>query len=185
MAVSLVVLGITSFAFHASLLQPAQFADDMSMLITAGALLQGVYCAAGGGVQRPPRQRAAISAAVYAVVAAMAAAYVQSGKIIVHLAMFTAMVHAVWPRTVYLIFRRADGSAAERNRLFRNFGVAIAWLLVGFVLWNVDLELCHGLRGWRAVVGLPWAWLLELHGWWHIMTGIGAAMYMDLIRELE
>lgn len=23
-------------------------------------------------------------------------------------------------------------------------------------------------------MGMPWAFILELHGWWHILTGIGA-----------
>jgi dihydroceramidase len=42
MSVSLLVLGISSFLFHASLRQALQFADELSMLGLAWSLLQGI-----------------------------------------------------------------------------------------------------------------------------------------------
>jgi dihydroceramidase len=42
MSVSLLVLGISSFLFHASLRQALQFADELSMLGMAWSLLQGI-----------------------------------------------------------------------------------------------------------------------------------------------
>lgn len=65
--------------------------------------------------------------------------------------------------------------------------VNIMWWLVGwgfvvfmagFGLWNVDNAYCGMLRGWRKNVGLPWGVLSEGHGWWHLLTGVGAYYYI-------
>lgn len=50
--------------------------------------------------------------------------------------------------------------------------------LCGFALWNVDNAWCGVLRGWRRRVGLPWGVLAEGHGWWHLLTGVGAYYYI-------
>lgn len=36
----------------------------------------------------------------------------------------------------------------------------------------------------KHYVGLPWGFLFELHGWWHIFTGIGAYIGMALTEYL-
>ncbi|KAK2750830.1 hypothetical protein FQN55_001842 [Onygenales sp. PD_40] len=54
----------------------------------------------------------------------------------------------------------------------------LATFLGGFAIWNLDNQFCSTLRGWRRDVGLPWGILLEGHGWWHLMTGVGAYMYI-------
>ncbi len=45
--------------------------------------------------------------------------------------------------------------------------------LAGFFIWNMDNIFCHSLVAARNYIQLPWAVLLEGHGWWHILTGIG------------
>ncbi|KAJ8106380.1 hypothetical protein OPT61_g9576 [Boeremia exigua] len=43
----------------------------------------------------------------------------------------------------------------------------------------------HGAAGLvKHHVGLPWGFLFELHGWWHIFTGIGAYIGMALTEYL-
>ena len=36
----------------------------------------------------------------------------------------------------------------------------------------------------RHAIGLPFGMLLELHGWWHIFTGIGAYVGMATVEYL-
>ncbi|KAL8672899.1 MAG: hypothetical protein Q9168_002653 [Polycauliona sp. 1 TL-2023] len=50
--------------------------------------------------------------------------------------------------------------------------------LSGFGLWQVDNIYCSTLRHWRRELGLPWGIILEGHGWWHLLTGIGAYYYL-------
>jgi dihydroceramidase len=45
--------------------------------------------------------------------------------------------------------------------------------------------MCEKLREIRGRIGLPWAFLLEMHGWWHIFTAMSAAWFMDILREVQ
>jgi dihydroceramidase len=45
--------------------------------------------------------------------------------------------------------------------------------LTGFFLWSMDNVYCRELMKARNHVLLPWAVILEGHGWWHILTGLG------------
>ncbi|KAI2918451.1 hypothetical protein CBS63078_3013 [Aspergillus niger] len=56
------------------------------------------------------------------------------------------------------------------------YGLSV--FLGGFAIWGLDNAFCPKIRGWRRQVGLPWGILLEGHGWWHLMTGLGAYMYL-------
>ncbi|KAH9838958.1 Ceramidase [Teratosphaeria destructans] len=57
-------------------------------------------------------------------------------------------------------------------------GLGLSIFLGGFAIWNLDNEYCSQIRKWRREIGLPWGILLEGHGWWHLMTGLGAYMYI-------
>ncbi|KAF7131249.1 hypothetical protein CNMCM5793_004378 [Aspergillus hiratsukae] len=54
----------------------------------------------------------------------------------------------------------------------------LTMFLGGFLIWNLDNRFCPTIRRWRRAVGLPWGIFLEGHGWWHVMTGIGAYLYI-------
>lgn len=54
----------------------------------------------------------------------------------------------------------------------------ISFFLIGFSLWILDNVFCAHLRNVRNSVLLPWAVILEGHGWWHIFTGIGAYYFI-------
>ena len=56
--------------------------------------------------------------------------------------------------------------------------VGLSVFLGGFAIWTLDNVYCSRLRRWRHEIGLPWGILLEGHGWWHLMTGMGAYFYI-------
>jgi dihydroceramidase len=31
---------------------------------------------------------------------------------------------------------------------------------------------------------MPWGFLLELHGWWHVLTAVGAYVFMVMVDSL-
>lgn len=79
-----------------------------------------------------------------------------------------------------------DGSKVDMDRSALTYRLARAGVLLGvaFILWNIDLEMCSDLRALRSHVGLPWNWLLELHGWWHFLTAAAAFEFMKLARDI-
>ena len=42
----------------------------------------------------------------------------------------------------------------------------VAFVGLGFFIWNLDNIYCSTLRRWRRNIGLPWGIVLEGHGWW-------------------
>jgi dihydroceramidase len=49
----------------------------------------------------------------------------------------------------------------------------IGLFLTGFFIWNMDNIYCRHLRTARNHILLPWAVVLEGHGWWHLFTALG------------
>lgn len=181
MSVSLLVLGISSFLFHASMRATLEFADELSMIGLCWSFLQGTLTAR----QSPARCRA-ITFALTVALSAFCVFYIWSAKIIYHVIAFTGMLIFVAIRGQWL-FHFADPPFPEAKR--RDWSMrtwkAILVSVLGYVLWWIDLEYCMEMRSLReSVGGAPWAWLLEFHGWWHILTAVGAAKVMDVIREV-
>lgn len=182
MSLCMILVGVTSTAFHGTLLLNAQLADELSMLVLATAMLHRLYT-----VGRSPLAKKTVTVILLPITTGLAVAYVRSGNVMYHVAIFGAQLTCIWPRTLYLIImsarqRRAEGAEAKRH--LRQFAKAVVALAAGYALWHVDLEFCEPLRSWRLALGAPWSFLLELHGWWHVLTAVGAMEYIKLIREL-
>ncbi|ROT38445.1 dihydroceramidase [Sodiomyces alkalinus F11] len=179
MAISLMGVGISSGIYHGTLRQTTQYLDDLSMFLLAGALLHPLYAA-----NQTATVRALVSLILVAVIGGMSVVYVRSGNILIHTYTFIALLTFVWPRTIYLIHWTASRPPAEKRALMRRFWKAFWALGVGYALWHVDLELCWQLRGLREMVPMPLGWLLEMHGWWHFLTALGASHFIRLIRSV-
>jgi dihydroceramidase len=54
----------------------------------------------------------------------------------------------------------------------------------GYLLWQMDFIFCAELTVLKRKLGIPWGFLLELHGWWHVLTAIGAYTFMHLVDVL-
>jgi len=76
------------------------------------------------------------------------------------------------------IRRRDDRDIVILKTMWTMIAVGLSIFLGGFAVWNLDDMYCSTLRRWRHAIGLPWGIVLEGHGWWHLMTGIGAYFYI-------
>ena len=56
--------------------------------------------------------------------------------------------------------------------------------IVGYALWHLDFQTCRMLRQFRHEIGIPYGFLLEFHGWWHVLTGLSGAAYIECIHIL-
>lgn len=181
LSVSLLVLGITSFIFHATLRQNTQFGDELAMLGLAWSLLQGILT-----IRQSPRGARITNISLATFISLFSAFYVWSGKIIYHATVFTSILAILILRGTYLFHWAKPGFPPALLYKWRADGRrALFYLLLAYVLWYSDLEYCMKLREFRRNIGLPWAWLFEFHGWWHILTAISASRSMDIVRELR
>lgn len=46
------------------------------------------------------------------------------------------------------------------------------------------MHLCAQVTALKRRLGLPWGVLLELHGWWHILTSISSYTFMAMVEFL-
>ena len=181
MSFSLLVLGVASFLFHGSLRHTMQFADEIGMLGLAWSMLQGTLT-----VRQSPARTRIITTCLVIFFPLFAIFYVWSGKVIYHSTAFFIMLVALILRTHHLLhWLKPEFPEAKRLRWRVMGSKALVTLLAGYALWQIDLEFCAPLRALREWVGLPWAWLFELHGWWHILTAMAASQFMDIFREMR
>lgn len=171
MSLSLFLVGVGSFVFHATLRQFLQYCDDLSMFALAASLIERLY-----SINQDSSTRRLVSILTWSSTVAVSIFYVVNGNLLVHTYSFAAMLTFIWPRTLYLM--KTNGQRIIWAR-------AVVLLVIAFVLWNIDLRKCFELRKMRNQIGLPWAFLLELHGWWHILTAVGASEYIKLVRDLS
>ncbi|KAL2168405.1 hypothetical protein VTG60DRAFT_7318 [Thermothelomyces hinnuleus] len=181
MSLSLLTLGIGSFLFHATMRQTLEFVDEFSMLGLTWSLLQ-----AGLTAGQPPARSRRITAALAAAYLSFSAFYLRSAKIIYQVFAFTGALLGVLLRSQYVFhLARAALPETKRRDWNRRTWKALGICVFGYLLWTIDLERCADLRALRQRVGLPWAWLFEFHGWWHILTAVGASQAMQVAREVR
>lgn len=181
MSTSLLALGIGSFLYHASLRQTLLFVDDLSLILLGASMLHGVFT-----VRQDPSQRRQTTAAIVIPVGIFSAFYVWSGQVIYNVFAFWTMLALISLRSYYLFSRvQPSFSEAKVRDWKRRQYEAVFICVLGYVIWHVDLEFCAELRAYRERMGLPWAWGLELHGWWHLLTAIGADRFMKVVRDIH
>ncbi|KID95894.1 alkaline ceramidase family protein, partial [Metarhizium majus ARSEF 297] len=182
MSISLLSLGFGSFLFHASLRQTLEFADEFSMLGLTWSMLQATLT-----LRQSPIRSRSISIGLAFVFITFAGFYIQSPRIIYQVIAFATGILLVILRTQYLYhwLQPAPFAKAKSRDWNMRTWKAIGVCLIGYVLWNIDLEYCATLRAVRRQVGLPWAWLFEFHGLWHVLTAIGASQFMNVAREMR
>ncbi|KAG6276271.1 hypothetical protein E4U47_000124 [Claviceps purpurea] len=181
MSLSLLVLGIGSFLFHATLRQTLEFADEFSMLGLTWSMLQATFA-----IRTSRATYRAVSTGLAVCFISFAVFYLQSPKIIYQVLAFVLSLLALIARTHYLYHGVQPALApAQRGDWIARTWKATGLAVFGYVLWNIDLEFCAQLRAIRQMVGLPWAWLFELHGWWHVLTAMATGQFMDVVREMH
>ncbi|KAI8627278.1 ceramidase [Xylariaceae sp. FL1651] len=181
MSISLLVLGVASFLFHASLRQSLQFADEVAMLGLVWSILQGLLT-----VRRSSTYDRFVNVILAIVFPLFAVFYIWTGKIIYHVTGFITIIVLIVLRGSYLLYWRTPGFPETKCagwRIRRRNSLAL--LILAYIIWNIDLEFCAELRELRMHLGPPLAWLLELHGWWHVLTAMSAARFMDIVREVR
>ncbi|RSL68393.1 hypothetical protein CEP54_002824 [Fusarium duplospermum] len=181
MSVALLLLGIGSFLFHASLRQTLEFVDELSMLLLSWSMLRTILI-----MRQTPSMIRLITAILPVFFISFSIFYVWSAKIIYQVIGFWVSLILIGLRIRYLLYWLKPGFPEKQTHEWAVRTWTAAFIcLFGYFIWNIDLEFCAELRDLRARVGLPWAWIFEFHGWWHILTAVGANQFMGVVREVR
>jgi dihydroceramidase len=127
------------------------------MFLASGSLLHQLMT-----FDATPRQRLINTALILGAIIPVSIYHVWADEIVAHEVLFGILVLLV-------------GGLAT-------FGMISGGL--GYFLWNIDYHFCSHVTAFKRSIGLPWGLVFELHGWWHILTGIGAYVGMALVEYL-
>jgi len=166
MYAALVLVGLGTFAFHATLqFVPQVLLDEGSMLLT---LCMFAYSAAPTSWRASPRRRAALATGLAGGTAAVLGAYLQLRDSLFFEGAFGAVLVFLFARTWQWVARNMGNEKARDSR--RLSLVASLLFLAAFVLWFTENTWCLQLRRVREAAG-PFAFLLQFHAVWHVLTG--------------
>ncbi|KAL3424080.1 alkaline phytoceramidase [Phlyctema vagabunda] len=100
-----------------------------------------------------------------------------------HSILFGVMIAVVGAKTRSIISSRvSDVVVRAEVRKLATWGAIL--FISGFAIWNIDNEFCSSLTTLKRALGMPWSFIFELHGWWHILTGMGAYIFIALVEYL-
>lgn len=174
---ALFFVGVTSFAFHLTLQYGTQICDDLSMFWVCAALIYELYT-----VDQSSTVKLAFGSILTAVLGVISAYHYFLNQLWLHNSTFIILVTAIWPRVLYMIRTRLRGD--QRKYWTGQFRVGGLCFMMGFVVWLIDGAVCGWLRDTRKFLGVPLGFVLELHGWWHILTALGAGYCIRVTKVL-
>ncbi|KAL2842901.1 alkaline phytoceramidase [Aspergillus pseudoustus] len=175
----LIAVGVCSVVFHVSLKYHTQMMDDLSMHFATTPVLHRVLT-----VNSTHRDSLVIGTVLGALLAFLLTFHMMTDELIVHSASFVSTVTVIGVQTIRLVNTRTQPGSISRLQMWGivRFGAVI--FNVGYWFWLADQWACGFFTKARDAIGLPWAFVLELHGWWHICTGIGAYIFIAVVDLL-
>jgi dihydroceramidase len=142
--------------------------DELSMLIATATVLHRVYTF---DRTLPITVWSGITLTV--ALSAFSVWHCITDELVMHSVIFGIMICLVGIKTRSIIAARIpDPSVRKEVKRLATWGAII--FVSGFGIWNVDNFICGFLTDTKRELGMPWSFVLELHGWWHIFTGMGA-----------
>ncbi|OBA19991.1 alkaline phytoceramidase [Metschnikowia bicuspidata var. bicuspidata NRRL YB-4993] len=171
-ACGFLLVGVGSWLFHMTLRYEYQLLDELPMIYATCIPFWSVFSELRDG-------KGSLYVGVSTFVAAnlLTWIYLKFKDPTIHQAAYGLMNAAIVFRSYRLTRDHVPNrdSAAILNRTMFT-GVLIFGL--GYILWNMDIHLCEYARAARREVGMPYGFLLEGHGWWHLLTGTGVYFYL-------
>ncbi|KAG9229964.1 ceramidase-domain-containing protein [Amylocarpus encephaloides] len=171
-------VGIGSGLFHSTLKNYTQWGDELSMLVATATVLHRLFTF----------DKSLAYTAVYGTIGtALMVAFITwhciTDELIMHSVVFAIMIAIVGVKTHSMIGARVTDPAVQRDvKSLSIWGGVI--FIGGFGIWNIDNATCGILTTAKRTIGMPWSFVLELHGWWHVCTGVGAYIFIALVEYL-
>ncbi|KAJ7597453.1 ceramidase [Mycena floridula] len=183
--IGVAIVGIGSFAFHATLLFEAQLADELPMIYVGTMSLWLLFDRMPGFSLQSTRSRyQLVILALFNILFTWS--YYLSRNPVYHQLVFGALVFGTAFRVTYLLKWsdvRARVPDKQRSEIGRLFAKGAGLFALGFLVWNLDNIFCDTLTRWKVSIGWPLAFLLEGHSWWHILTATGTFLMSVAIQR--
>lgn len=174
-AFGFLLVGVGSWLFHMTLRYHFQLLDELPMIYATCIPFWSVF-----SEFKTPRQSILVAVGIFTAANLLTVIYLYFRNPTIHQAAYGILNGFIILRSIQLNVKYVHDKTA-RAQLHKTsiFGVGI--FLLGYFLWNLDIHFCDFARATRREWGIPYGFVLEGHGWWHIFTGIG--VYYSLVYE--
>lgn len=172
-------VGIGSWMFHMTLLYEYQLLDELPMIYATCVPYWIVF---SFGKSRFDSIKVGLQISTAAAV--LTAVYLYYRNPTIHQAGYAFLNLVIIAKSVSLTQIYVYDKQAQKN-LWRTLVVGSASFMAGYALWNLDIHLCDTWRWIRRDIGMPYGFLLEGHGWWHLLTGTGVYFYIVYLEYLR
>ncbi|CDZ98176.1 Filamentous baseplate protein Ligatin, contains PUA domain [Phaffia rhodozyma] len=177
--IGIAIIGVGSALFHATLQHRFQILDEVPMMWATSILF---WCSfeTAPGYGRSIVNSFTILLALFNIVITITCVYQLSPTI--HEIAFGILAFGSAGRIIYILLsdERLPKNDTIRGQAQGLYAVGVISGVIGFIIWNFDNLACETLlKPWKARLGLPSAFILEGHGYWHILTALSAASSND------
>lgn len=175
------LVGVGSWLFHMTLKYHFQLLDELPMIYATCVPLWSTFTWA-----RSKRTEQLLGGGIFLGAALLTAVYLRYKDPTIHQAAYGALNVVIILKSVqqshwYVKSKNPKAMSDLNWTLF--FGVFE--FLFGWFLWNLDIHFCNTWISLRRKVGMPLGFLLEGHGHWHLLTGLGVYSYLQYLEYLR
>ncbi|CEJ57595.1 hypothetical protein PMG11_06283 [Penicillium brasilianum] len=178
----LIGVGVCSAGYHMTLKYHTQMSDELSMHLLTTPLLYRILT-----FKASPERTRLVGIVLSVLFTIVMVVHMAMDEFLLHASSFGLAVYMIATRTSKIISQQVPDPYFRKK--LRNISfVGIFCFALGYTVWLIDDWACGYLIKTRHAVGLPLAFLTELHGWWHLLTAIGgyvAVVLVDLVTTGE
>lgn len=173
------LVGVGSWLFHMTLKYEFQLMDELPMIYATCVPVWSIFSEG-----KNTRTSWLIGATIFFGSYILTAVYLHYKDPTIHQVAY-AIMNVVIVYKSFLLTETRVADAIARKRLYSTMTYGAVIFLSGFFVWNLDVQLCGTWIDLRRYLGMPYGFLLELHGWWHILTGTGVYYYVVYLEYLR
>ncbi|KAK9466595.1 ceramidase [Lipomyces arxii] len=178
-AMGFALVGIGSWLFHMTLQYEYQLLDELPMIYATCIPTWAVFSYA-----RSKKDSILLGIYIFSGASILTLVYLYFKDPTIHQAGYAVLTGMVLFRSLYLVVTKIEDSKIRAD-MWRTVIIGICTFLSGYGLWMLDIHFCTWVRSTRRIVGMPLGFILEGHGWWHILTGLGVYYYLVFLEYLR
>ncbi|KAK4517260.1 uncharacterized protein ATC70_000592 [Mucor velutinosus] len=173
-------VGFGSWCFHMTLQYEMQLLDELPMIYVASIVMWLTFLA-------DPKSENTIKVpfALTVYSAVITWSYLIINNPVFHQISYAILVIGVVIRAIKLFNTVPKSYTYEVPRMQCLLWMSALGFIVAFILWNIDNQFCSSLRSWRSTVPFLIGATSELHGWWHIGTGLGVYYFIVFCEWIQ